>query len=488
LVGEGLPLAVALATMPFVVRGLGPARFGVLALAWVVLSYFGVFDLGLGRATTRFVAEALGQGRPERVPSLAWSAMLMQLGLGLAGGLVLAALAPVLVGHVLKVPPELAKETRAAISLLALAVPAVLVAGSLRGVLEAAQRFDLVNAVKAPFGAANFLIPLLGVVRGWGLPGIVALLVAARVAALGFLLLCCLTVFPGLRRRPTFARADARALFGFGGWITVSSVLSPILVYLDRFVLGAVVSLAAVAYYSAPYEMVTRLWMLPASLATTLFPAFSALSGQERPARQQAVAAQSLKYLLVVLGPVVALVAASARDLLHLWLGPDFAQYGTAVVQIIAVGVLVNSLAQVPYALVQADGRPDLTAKFHLAELVPHIVLSWVLVTALGVPGAAVAWTLRVTVDAALLFVAARRVSGLPLSSLLGARISWTVSLLTAFLLIAVATNRLMAARGERLLLLTAGFVATTAALWRWSLDSDDRSRFARLVGGAVVG
>jgi hypothetical protein len=41
----------------------------------------------------------------------------------------------------------------------------------------------------------------------------------------------------------------------------------------------------------------------------------------------------------------------------------------TAVLQVLAVGVLVNCLARVPLTVLQAKGRPDLPAKYHLAEL-----------------------------------------------------------------------------------------------------------------------
>lgn len=60
LVGTGLPMLVAIPAIPALISGLGAARFGVLTLAWVVVGYFSLFDLGLGRAMTQLVAEKLG--------------------------------------------------------------------------------------------------------------------------------------------------------------------------------------------------------------------------------------------------------------------------------------------------------------------------------------------------------------------------------------------------------------------------------------------
>ena len=52
LLGLGLPLLAAVVTIPVLVSELGDARFGLLTLIWAVVSYFGLFDLGLGRALT----------------------------------------------------------------------------------------------------------------------------------------------------------------------------------------------------------------------------------------------------------------------------------------------------------------------------------------------------------------------------------------------------------------------------------------------------
>lgn len=57
-IGQAVPLLVGVITIPFIIRGLGTDRFGLLSLAWIVLGYFAIFDLGLGRTTTKFIVVA----------------------------------------------------------------------------------------------------------------------------------------------------------------------------------------------------------------------------------------------------------------------------------------------------------------------------------------------------------------------------------------------------------------------------------------------
>lgn len=406
LTGQILPLAVAVAAMPYVIHGLGAERFGILSIAWTLLGFCGFLDLGLGRATTKFVAECLGRGEIEKLSAIVWTSLWTQVIVGIAGALLAAWFIPVLVDHWLKISAALGGEAKVSFFVLAAALPVVIGGNAFRGVLEAAQHFHVVNYVKIPANACIYLLPALALPLGLGLPGIVLLLALARVGTMIAYLAACLRFFPGIRRNVDFEWHLLRPLLVYGGWVTVSNVVSPLLVYMDRFFIGTVVSVAAVGYYAAPYEVVTRAWVLPASLANTIFPAFSSLEATGSAKRNEELCARSLKSILLMLGPPLLLAIAFAREILGFLLGADYADRGALVMQILAVGVLVNSLAQIVFSLLQGLGRPDLVAKFHMAELPFYGVLLWFLLKHMGISGAALAWTLRVSADALLLFVA----------------------------------------------------------------------------------
>src|SRR5256885_16689772 len=51
------PMLVALGAIPALIRTLGADRFGILTLAWMLIGYCSLFDLGLGRALTKLVSE-----------------------------------------------------------------------------------------------------------------------------------------------------------------------------------------------------------------------------------------------------------------------------------------------------------------------------------------------------------------------------------------------------------------------------------------------
>ncbi len=478
LIGQGVPLVVAVVTMPFIIRGLGTERFGVLALAWVVIGYFGIFDLGLGRAATKFVAEAIGKGEQERIPVITWTAVTIQTVLGILGGFTLAGITPLLVECILNIPQDLRGEALSNFYILAVSIPVVLVSGSFRGVLGAAQRFDLVNAIRAPFSAVNFLLPLVGVLLDWELPRIVALLVISRILAMIVYYWSCTRIFPTLKGLPYFHWKELRILIGYGGWVTVSSVVGPALVYLDRFLIGSLLSMSAVAYYTAPYEVVARLRIIPGSLIMTLFPAFSTFDASGNQSGLEYAYSRSVKYLLLIMAPFVLVLALFAGNILRLWLGTDFAEKSTLVFQILAIGILVNSIAYIPFAFLQGRGRPDITAKFHLLEVPIYVGLAWFLIKAMGVSGAALAWTLRVGLDALLLFGASWKLYRMDLhvfveNGLL--RSILVLLMLTGTLLATLPLKRTVLVQASVVILLIILFVL---AAWRYVLDIADRKSF----------
>jgi O-antigen/teichoic acid export membrane protein len=434
LLGQASPLVVALFALPVLTRALGTDRFGVLTLAWAILGYFSLFDLGLGRAMTKLVAEKIGLGEETSIPTLVWTSLILMSALGLLGALVALTMSSWLVHDVLRIPVTLQAESLYSFYLLAISIPVVTGTVGFRGILEAAQRFDLINLVRIPLGAFTFLGPLAVLPFTRSLIAIVAVLLLGRVLAWIAHLLLCIRVIPGLKSRPKLNRAAVTPLLRFGTWITVSNIISPLMVSLDRFVIGAMISVSAVAYYTAPYETVTKLWMIPAALTGVLFPAFASawVQNQRRATR---LFTQGVKYTFLFIFPVTLVIIALGHEGLTLWLGPDYAEHSTRVLQWLAIGVLLNCLAQIPSALIQAVGRPDLTAKLHLIELPCYLIGLWGLIRTAGIEGAAIAWTSRCLVDGLALFVVARHLVPSPILPLKG----------SAFALAALACSLLIA-------------------------------------------
>jgi len=408
LLGNGIPMLVAIVAIPILIEGLGLERFGMLTLAWMVVGYFSLFDLGLGRALSKLVAENLGRGEDNELPSLIWTGMSLMMALGFLAAVFLAILSPWLVSSLLNIPLKLQPETLIAFYLLAASIPIVTITTGLRGILEAHQRFDYVNLVRVPLGMLTFLGPVAVLSFSNSLVPIVAILVIGRLLPLCVYVVLCLKVEPILQSSFSISRTMARRLIAFGGWITVSNIVGPLMTYMDRFLIGAVATLTAVSYYATPYEIIMKLGIITGAIMGVMFPAFATLLAQDA-ARAGNLFHRTLKSIFLIIFPVVFIIVVFAHEGLTLWLGSEFAENSTIVLQLLAIGVFINSHAHVPYGLLQAAGRADITAKLHLIELPFYLLILWWLVNAYGIVGAAIAWVMRVALDGLFLFVVVRR-------------------------------------------------------------------------------
>jgi len=401
--GQAVPLGAAVLAIPLLLHGLGTERFGILTLAWVVIGYFSLFDLGIGRALTKIVAEEIARGRTSALPQLIRTALLLMGLLGLAATLAMVLVTPWLVHSALNIPHALQDEVLRAFYLLAASVPIVIITSGFRGILEGYNRFDLTNLIRLPMGVFTFLGPLGILPFSHNLVAVIAVLVVGRIVGAGAHAWLCIRVLPGLRHAVPPDWGMIGPLLRLGGWMTVTNIVSPFMVSLDRFLITAILSVAVVAYYTTPYEVVTKLLVLPVAMAGVFFPAFSA-SYVRDPSATSILFERAAKAVLFCLLPVVLLLTAFAGDLLRIWLGSPFAARSTVVMQWLAIGVLMNGLGTVPFTFLQALGRPDLTGKLQILELPVYWVgVTW-LIRHQGIDGAAIAWCARVGIDAIILF------------------------------------------------------------------------------------
>ena len=408
--GFVLPLLVGLLTIPLIVSGFGIERFGLLTLAWAIVGYFSLFDMGIGRAITQLIAERIGKTSDRDIAKLAWTGLLMMSIFAVIGATITASVTPWFIASVLNVAEPLKDEATGAFIMLTLAIPAVVLSAGFAGVLAAIQRFDLINALRIPMGMMIFLVPLAILPYSKSTVHVCAALMVIRFLFLAFHAAACFYAFPPLRTHVAIDPSVVKKLLGFGGWMTATNFIGPLMVYMDRFVIGAVLSISAVAYYVTPYEMVIRLWAIPAAIVTVLFPAF-ATAKQSNPSHSTTLYSTGGRAILVVLAPIVLVLVVFAYECLSFWLGDDFAQKSTIVLQWLVIGVYLNSYAQVPFAFIQGYGRADITAKLHMLELPIYLALLFWLLNVLGINGAAIAWLIRAALDAVLLTLMAQRLN-----------------------------------------------------------------------------
>ena len=397
--GALAPLAVTIVTVPLYLAAIGENRYGLLALVWLLLGYVGMFDLGLGTATTHALASEK-TGDPATQGRIFGTSLVAQATLSIGVGLLFLAVAPPLLrSGWIHLPESLSSELIAAIPWLAASIPLVTIGGVLGGILVAREEFAQVNLISTIGTVVFQLVPLLAAYAiGPELSIIIpAAIVARAVPVILFAAAASRRLPPRMCR---FERERLKALFTYGGWVMVTNLVGPILVSVDQFVIAALLGTGAVARYNVAFTLANRLSLIPAGLMSAMFPRLSGQLGSDALELAARALRTTTVFMTIICVPAVLL----ARPFISVWISPEFAHDAGPVAEIIVFSMWINSLALFPYVLLRAQGRPDIPAKFHLVEIIPFFVALWIGIQWGGLIGAALAWAFRMTLDTVLLF------------------------------------------------------------------------------------
>ena len=275
-------------------------------------------------------------------------------------------------------------------------------------------------------------------VFGWaalqGIPFNLAMIVAAlalspilgiRSLALGFavgsFLRLLLQIPPmrrrGLRLRPSLRWRDPglREMAVLVPPLLLGSALGNVNAVVDRAV-ASQVGTGAIAGLSYGYRLVSIFDMLVvATLATTLYPAFSAAGSPQRRAELRSRVDRGAGMALALLAPAVALLLVAGRPIVTLIYGRgDFDQAAVEVTALAlagyAVGLLALGVREVLTRASYAVGDSATPVRAALAGAIVNVVGDLTLGPAFGVIGIAVATTLSfVTAAVVLCWSAAHR-------------------------------------------------------------------------------
>jgi O-antigen/teichoic acid export membrane protein len=406
------PAVAALASIPFLLRRLGPDAFGIVTIFSAALIYFMMLDLGLGRAATRFIAQSLEAGQPDDVRRYFWGSIILLTSIGVLVTIASLFAVPMIVSRWLKIPVTYTRAASESFYVLFLTIPILTLISTLRGFLEAWGRFPFISVVTGCSGVALYLLPVVAILMGGGIVAIAVSYALVRVSVCAAFAIGCLATEgrPGLR--PIFDFGAVKRMLSFGGWLSVSNVVGNALGYGDRFLLGVCVGMTAVASYGMPLDVISKMQILITSLCAVLFPLLSRVD-ESGSARFHTVYRGAVATTLSFMTPLAISAVLAAPFLMKHWLGARNTLDTVFIAQVFLAGLVVQAMAAVSYTALHARGRSDFTAWVHLAELPVYCAAFYLAATHFGVRGAVLAWLGRAIVDfscmAILLGVHSRR-------------------------------------------------------------------------------
>jgi O-antigen/teichoic acid export membrane protein len=388
--GSALPAIAALVTVPLLIGALGVEGFGIVTLVGSVIGYFGILDVNLSAGSIKYLAEYHASGDRKRFAETFWFGSMFYGALGLAGATAIFFGADLLLVRFFDVSSAAHDDTVLAFKIAALGFLLTQIQNYLLIVPQALQRYDRSAQSEAFFGILVNVASVGAAFAGWGISGVIAIRVA--VSVLNVFYLAWLIRRFDLNMQFCWPRRDVRAaLTSFSAYAYLSKLASTLHQHGDKLIVGALAGPVAVTFYTVPVTLASRILGLTYRLSSVIYPRASAIAATERIQDLRPIYLGAMRYITYINLVALGVIVLAGDEFLRRWVGDEFVSQGYPVLILITIGLLMDSLTNIPSMVNDALGHPHVTGKFALVRGLIGVGLVYVGALTGGIVGAAIA-------------------------------------------------------------------------------------------------
>ena len=400
---QGWFLLLAFVTTPYIVRKLGTDAYGILSIVNTIIGYFGFLHLGLGKAVVKYISEYYAKREFDTIRKIIGTALIVYSLIGFIGAIIVAFLTSILVTKVLKIPSNLINVSSFVFYISALGFLINMPHNVLGTIPRALQRFDITSKISICIGTLQILSTIFLLYLGYFLKQIVIMNILLNLLSLSIYFMISKLLLPQLQV-PTFSKNMLCKLFKFGKFIAVTRVSIFSGTQLGKFLIGVFHPISFITYYTIPYALSSKLLLISKNIVSATFPATSELFILNQKKELQELHLRSTKYIMIILVPITLFLIMFSKEILTLWISPDFAVQGSFSLKVLALAGLITCLTLTCTNVAQAAGRPDIPAKVHILQAIFSILLCFLLIPLWRVNGAAIAWLMQAGLSLIILY------------------------------------------------------------------------------------
>jgi O-antigen/teichoic acid export membrane protein len=379
-----------IASTPFLVHRLGLDLYGIWMLVSAIAGTVGIFGLGMGDATVKYVSAYRGRKDVQAVIRILRTTLTMSLAAGALAATLIFLAAPILAERIFKIQAQYQTTTLRAIRLAGLVLLLRAIDSVFVSVLRAYEKYAPSVRNSALVRILTVLCALVLVAMGYGVVAIMVATVAST--ALGVLLQAgsVRRIIPGVSFALTLSRDSWAEILSFGFYTWLQNVAGVIFGQADRLLIGVLSSTSAVAYYTICVQLAQPVHGLLSAAFNLLFPHISA-----RHEAGDSPGSQRVYRLAIVVNIAVTILLCAplivfGKQILRLWMGPSFAGNGHLLLVLLTIAFGILSINVVPHYTLLALGKARFVSLVNLAGGALSLIGAAVLIPFLGPLGAAV--------------------------------------------------------------------------------------------------
>lgn len=372
---------------PLLVHSLGYRLYGFWTLAGAIVGYYGFLDLGLSKAATRYMSQALGKGDADELNRVASTAhfLFSLVALAVMAATALSALAcPLFVRD-----PGEAALFQKLIVILGGAAAIGLPAKVYSGMLLAGIRHDYSASISIARNLIYYAAIYLSLRAGHGIVVVALITFSVSLLQRAAARAACKARFPLLKIAVlSFDRTQILVMLDYGWKILVCHVGDVLRFRVDALVIATFLGASLVTPYAVAVRLVEGFSKLVASFAGTLLPVFSQYQGRGDYDAMRSALLKATKFSAILSAFIGLSVIFYGRAFIRRWMGPGFDDsYGVAA---ILCGAHVIGLPGSPgINLLYGLSKHKVYAVLSVWEGIVNLLLSVALLRHYGIHGVA---------------------------------------------------------------------------------------------------
>lgn len=396
--GQGWATLMSLIFIPLYIRFLGMEAYGLIGFFAMMQAMLQVLDLGLSQTMNREMARySVLPDKAAEARNFVRTLEIWYWIISIVIGITVVAASPLIAGHWIKagsIPVDTVRQTVMIMGFVAaIQWPLSLYGGGLMG-LQRQMLFNIVKAGISTLSACGAAL-ILWLVS----PTITAFFKWQIFVSAFFVVVMAGLLWRSLPACNHAARFDfrlVRSIWRFAAGMSGIALSAVILMQLDKLILSKLFSLEMFGYYTLAGTVSNAIpAMLAGPVFTALFPRFSSLMALNDETALTLLYHQGTQLMAVLVLPVAAVLSFFSYDIVFLWTGSSQAA-GTAspIVSILVIGMAMNALMTLPYALQLSHGWTSIGLRINIFLIVTLVPAIYYMATHYGAVGAATVWIL----------------------------------------------------------------------------------------------
>jgi O-antigen/teichoic acid export membrane protein len=381
--------AIGFFLAPFVVHRLGNDAYALWVLLGSLVGYLGLLDLGVRSAVTKYVATYHAAGRHHETSAILSAGLAVFSSAGLVVMALSAAFAWLGLG-LFEIPPGLAPIARLVLVLGGVNIAVSLVSGVFGGTIVGLQRLELLNAITISSAIVRAIAIVVALRAGGGLIALAVIQLSVSAASGAASAMISRHLYPELELRAGgWKRSHLRSLMSFGLFSSLIHVAGMISNYSDTILIGFFLPVGQITFFAIAANLIEYSNGLRRGISQVMTPLAGALEGAGRAhAVAEGLLAGSSLGTLVLL-PIMVTFILRGSSFIGLWMGPEYAAQGGAVLGVLALGGWGSAGFAVASSTLMGVNKHRGLVPAVVAEAVANVVLSIALIGPFGITGVA---------------------------------------------------------------------------------------------------